>query len=367
MLGKLQFFALCFACFYAGLASADHIAFTTVPSGYQAGSIELGVPFGGALAASSADPTKLYAAIGTYGNMQVVRIDTVTETTSVVATGFAAIGGLAVFPNGDLVITENASLDTILRAHDGNADGDFLDTGEVTELIAPILADGGNFTGAQVTIAPAGNAAAIPAGSVLVQTADDQTSSELLVVENPLSSPAYRPNGGAFFSGFQFNGGVAFDVAGNLIMGESLFDWLTFTSSGRIYGLVNLNGNEAIEPGESHVIVPESLLTFGLSDLAVSAENDVYFTESSGNIRRFALPPNLLTDTATPSVFASTTASYLSVCRFDDPTRSFAPNTTLPRARLYVGGWTPSWVSATNILWLEPIPANSSIREWVMY
>ncbi|MCX7625118.1 MAG: hypothetical protein N2Z21_02755, partial [Candidatus Sumerlaeaceae bacterium] len=158
---------------------------------------------------------------------------------------------------------------------------------------------------------------------------------------------------------------VAFDPVGNVIMGESLFDWLTFTSSGRIYALVNLNSNETIDPGESHAIVPESSLTFGLSDLAVSAENDVYFTESSGNIRRFALPANLRSDTATPTVFASTTASYLSVCHFDDATKTFAPYTTLPRARLYVGGWTPSWTAATNILWLEPLPATSGGQDWL--
>ncbi len=350
-----------------GLSNAAQIQFTSVPAGYTSGSIELGAPFAGALAASPADPTKLFAAVGSYGNEQIVLLDTATETTTVVATGFGSIGGIAVFANGDLAITENSSADTILHAHDANNDGDFLDTGEITELIAPILADGGDFTGAQVIIAPSGNAAAIPAGSLLVQTADDQTSSELLVVENPLSTPAYRPTGGAFFSGFQFNGGIAFDTAGNVIMGESKFDYLTFTSSGRIYALVNLNANETIDAGESHVVVDQAALNSGLSDLSVSAENDVYFTESSGNIRKFALPLNLLTDSATPTAFATTDASYLSACRFDDSTRSFAPNASAPKARLYVGGWTPSWTAATNLLWIEPATPPASVRDWALY
>jgi hypothetical protein len=367
MLNKSCILALACAFGVAALTYGDTISFTTVPAGYNSGSIELGVPFAGSLAASPSDPTKLYVAVGSFGNQQIVRLDVATQTTSVVATGFSSIGGIAVFSNGDLAITENYTSDTIFRAHDANADGDFLDAGEVAELIAPILADGGDFTGAQVAIAPAGNAAAIPAGSLLVQTADDQTSSELLVIENPLSSPAYRPAGGAFFSGFQYNGGVAFDTAGNVIMGESRFDWLTFTSSGRIYALVNLNANETIDTGESHVIVPEASLSAGLSDLSVSAANAVYFTESSGNIRTFALPSDLLNDTATPTTFATTNANYLSVCRFDDPTKSFAPNTSQPRARLYVGGYAPSWTAATNILWLEPVPAGSAVNEWELY
>jgi hypothetical protein len=349
------------------LCAADQINFSSVPAGYTSGSIEVGAPFAGALAASPSDPTKLYVAVGSYGNEQIVLLDTVAQTTTTVATGFSSIGGIAVFANGDLAITENAGSDTILRAQDANADGDFLDPGEVTQLIAPILADGGDFTGAQVVIAPPSNAAAIPAGSLVVQTADGQTSSELLVVENPLSAPAYRPSGGAFFSGFQFNGGMAFDTAGHVIMGESLFDFSTFTSSGRIYALVNLNSNEMIEPGESHILVDQSSLAAGLSDLSVSAENDVYFTESSGSIRKFALPANLLSGTATPTTFATTNASYLSCCRFDEPTRTFAANAAPPRARLYVGGWTASWNAATNLLWLEPTTPPAAVDEWALY
>jgi hypothetical protein len=356
--------ALCFS--FQSLSFADQIAFTSVPAGYNSGTLELGAPFAGALCANPADTSKIYVAIGSYLNESIALVDTVSQTTSVVATGFGAIGGIAVLGNGDLVVTENATSDTIFRLRDQNSDGDFLDAGEVSELIAPILADGGNFTGAQITVAPAGNAAAIPAGALLLQTADDNTSSELLVIENPETAPAYRPAGGAFFSGFQFNGGIAFDSAGNVIMGESTFDWLTFTSSGRIYALVNSNANETIDSGESHIIVGPTNMPAGLSDLAVSAENAVFFTESSGNIRTFALPLDLLNGSATPSGFATTDAGYLSVCRFNDPMRNFAAGSPGPHARLYVGGWTSSWTPATNLLWLEPTPA-SSVEEWSLF
>jgi hypothetical protein len=359
-----------FAVLMAAALSTAHaatVSFTSVPAGYDTGSIELGVPFAGALAPDPTTPTRLYVAVGSYGNMSIVRVDTVTETTATVAAGFGTIGGIAALTNGDLAITENATSDTILRAHDLNGDGDFLDAGEITQLIAPILADGGNFTGAQVAVAPAGNAAGLPAGSLIVQTADDATSSELLVIENPLTAPAYRPAGGAFFSGFQFNGGVAFDLAGNVIMGESLLDWMTFTSAGRIYALVNTNGNETIDPGESHVLVDSASFPSGLSDLAVSAENNVYFTESSGRIRTFRLPDDLLTGTATPTVFATTDGSYLSVCRFDNPSLSFAPAAAPPFARLYLSGWTSSWAAATNLLWIEPSSAPASVGDWQLY
>lgn len=348
-------------------AWAGPIAWTSVPAGYTTGSVNLGQAFGGALAVVPTDPTKLYVSVGSFTNQSIARVDTAANTVQTVASGFGSIGGIAVFASGELAVTENFSSDTILLLRDLNNDGDFLDAGEVAELIAPILADNNDFTGAQLKVAPAGNASAIPAGALVVQTADGQTSSELLVVENPLGSPAYRPAGGAFFAGFQYNGGVAFDTFGHVIMGESRFDPLTFSSSGRVYALVNSNADAAIGPGESNILVNESSLTAGLTDLSVSAENVVYLTESSGTIRSFTLPANLLTGNATPTVFAQTDASYLSVCQFDDTSRTFAPYAGLPHARLYVSGYDSGWSAATNLLWIEPQPAPANVADWSVY
>ncbi|MCX7964425.1 MAG: hypothetical protein D6691_11875 [Candidatus Hydrogenedentota bacterium] len=356
---------LCTVAVHPVVGAQIHIL--SVPAGYTTGSIELGVPFAGSLAPLPSDPTKLYVSVGSYGAQSIALVDTVGASIQIVASGFGSIGGIAVLSNGDLAITENATSETILRAHDLTNDGDFLDPGEITALISPILADSPfGFTGAQIALAPAGNAAAIPAGALVIQTADGETSSELLVVENPETSPAFRPAGGAFFSGFQYNGGIDFSNSGHVIMGEGMFDMLTFTSSGRIYALVNTNADAVIGAGEWNVLVSETQLAAGLSDLAISKEDDVFTVEGSGTVRTFALPPNLLSGSATPAVFAQTDSPYLSTVRFDDKTKTFAPGATAPSARLYLGGYASDWTAATNLVWIQPQPT-SHIENWAIY
>jgi len=346
---------------------AAQIQILSVPSGYTTGSIELGVPFAGSLAPLPSDPTKLYVSVGSYGAQSIALVDTVGSTIQIVASGFGSIGGIAVLSNGDLAITENATSETVLRAHDLTSDGDFLDPGEITELISPILVDSPfGFTGAQVAVAPVGNAAAIPAGALVIQTADGETSSELLVVENPETSPAFRPLGGAFFGGFQYNGGVDFTSNGHVIMGESMFDLLTFTSSGRIFALVNTNADAVIGPGEWNVLVSETQLSAGLSDLAISHEDNVFTVEGSGTVRSFPLPADLLSGSATPTAFAQTDSPYLSTVRFDDKTKTFAPGATAPSARLYLGGYASDWTAATNLVWIQPQPS-SNVENWTLY
>ena len=127
-------------------SAAGTLVIHSVPAGYTTGSIELGTDYAGALAQDPADPNRLYATTGFFGAQSIIAVDIAGGTTATVATGFGSIGGLAVFSNGDLAITENFTSDTIFRAHDNDLDGKFLSAGEVTELIAPILADG-NFSG----------------------------------------------------------------------------------------------------------------------------------------------------------------------------------------------------------------------------
>lgn len=340
-------------------SAAGTLVIHLVPIGYTTGSIELGTDYAGALAQDPSDPNRLYATTGFFGSQSIIAVDIAAGTTATVATGFGSIGGIAVFSNGDLAITENFTSDTIFRAHDNDSDGKFLAAGEVTELIAPILADG-NFSGAQAAVAPTGNASAIPAGSLLVQTADGGTSSELLAVQDPLTTPSFHPAGGAYAAGFDYNGGFAFDPAGNIVLGSAGF------FSGEILALVNTNANQSIDPGESNVLVGGGALSLGVSDLSVSKESRVFFGENSGTVRAFDLPPNPLSGSASPTAFAQTNATYMSTIRMDFPDRTFAAGASGTTARLYLSGYLPGFAVATNIAFIQPA-AIASVQGWTLY
>lgn len=339
--------------------AAQPLQVTTLPGGYTAGSVELGQPYAGALAVDPAQPRTLYAATGFFGSHDILRIDADSGTTRVVASGFGNVGGLAVLANGDLAITENFTSDTTFRARDLDSDGAFLSPGEVTELIPPAFHDG-NFSGSQLATAPMGNAAGIPAGALVLQTADGGTSGELLVILDPATAPAYSPADAPFADGLNYNGGFGFTSSGHLIVGSAGF------LTGEILAMVNADNNDRIGPGERNVIVPASSLGLGVSDLAVSAEDVVFYGENSGNVKSFHLHAQLLTATATPAVFAQTNSTYLSTLRLDVPTRTFAPGASQPAARLYMGGYLPGFASATNLVFIEP-QSVSSVPDWQVY
>lgn len=354
----------------SAFAQAAALTITTPLTGYTSISLELGRPYAGAVAFDPSVGTRMYASVGSFGNQSVLRVDTTLGTTATVLTGLGSVGGMAILSNADLVFTENGTSQSIFRARDLNADLDFLDAGEVTELIAPILADSGfGFTGAQIAVAPAGNASAIPAGSLVIQTADGGTSGELLVVENPTSAtPAYRPVSSAYFSGFGYNGGVAFDPSGNLVMGESVYP------AGKVYGLVNTNVDQQITSGtESHVLVDTAAIPNGIADLAVSAQGRVFFGgnglgfgTADAPIRTFQLPGNLLTGSGTPSTFAGTNSVYLSTLRFDNAAKTFAAGATVNTARLIVGGLDTSFYGFTNLLIIQP-GAIAAVQDWAAF
>jgi len=343
-----------------GCLHADSIIAESLSAGYQASSIELGQPFGGSIAQHPTNANLLYVSYGDFAFHKVMAVALDTGSTRTVTPYLGNVGGLAVLNNGDLAISENDDFtsDTILRARDLNGDGDFIDVGEITELIAPILTTAGNFTGAQMTVAPAGNAAGIPAGSLVVQTADGGTNSELLVIENPETAPAFRPVGGGFYTGFTYNGGVGFSHEGHVICGVSEFP------VGRIDALVNTNGDMDIDAGEAHTIADGTMLTNSLADLSVTADGRVITSENGGTIRSFQLPGDLLTGMATPSVLAVTNASYISTVRVDFPDRPFgsAPGA---RSTLYAGGYV-TFPAATNLLAIKAL-APASVEDWRLF
>ncbi len=342
-------------------AIADTLEITTLAPGYLAHSIELGVGFGGAIAQHPADENILYASVGPYSMHSILEVQLDTGTTRTVTPVVGNVGGLAVLANGDLAITDNDDFtsDTILRARDLNADGDWLDAGEITELIAPILTNG-SFTGAQLTVAPAGNQAGIPAGSLLVQTADGGTNSEILVIQNPESNPAYYPSGAAWFSGFNYNGGLAFTPEGHVVCGISEFP------AGRVAALVNTNADDNIDAGEFNDIVTTSQLTNSISDLGTTGDGKLITSENGGTIRMFQLPDNLLAGTATGTVLAETNAGYVSSARVDFPARPFTRGAASPLATVYIGGFV-TFPAATNLLAITPKTGPSSAAGWELF
>lgn len=354
--------------YFAVSASAATLAVHSLPAGYTTSSLSIGQPYGGALAVDPVVQTRIYVAVGFFGNESIVKVDSTLGTTTTVAVGIGDIGGMTVMSNGDLALTENGTSQTILRAHDSDADGDFLDAGEVTQLIAPILADSGfGFTGTEITVASAGNASAIPAGSLVIQTADGGTSGDILVVLNPTTAPSFRPAGDSYFTGFGYNGGIAFDPAGNLIMGESAYP------NGRIYGLVNTNADDHISSGESHILVETAAIPNGIADLAVSQDGRVFyggnqtsFGSADAKVFAFQLPANLLTGTGSPSPFATTNAAYISTLRFDDATKTFTAGANSNTARLIVCGLDSAFNGFSNLVLIKP-NALSGVADWRDY
>jgi len=348
------------ACLLAAPGHADELQANTLAPGYSARSINLGVPFGGAIAIHPAKPRILYVTYGNYSDHRVLRLDLDTGTTATVTPVVGNAGGLAVLANGDLAIADNfdQTSDTLLGAHDANGDGDFLDAGEITELITPIL-DGGNFTGAQMAITPEQNRAGLPAGTLLVQTADGGSDSEILAIASPDTAPAFRPAGGAFYSGFTYNGGLTFSPAGDVLCGISEFP------TGRVMALVNANGNETIEPGEAHEIIGAGVLTNSIADLAATADGKVLTSENSGAIRMFTLPADLTSgQQATPGVLAETNGTYISAVRADNPAAQFSPGAKR-RATLYIGGYV-TFPAATNLLAITP-DGPTAAEDWQLF
>lgn len=350
---------------------AQELHFTSVPAGYRAGSIALPRGFAGAMAADPTDPHFIYASLGDYGQNDLARINVYTGAVTTVAHNrFASLNGIAPISRTKIVCIDNfggnAGMpnDTILLLSDNNTDGDFDDAGEISELISPILTSTGGFgfTGAQARIAPANNAANIPAGALVLQTADGGASeAEVLVVKDPLTTPAFLPSGGAFFDGFDFNGGLAFDIAGRLIIGEQT------SFIGAIHCAIDSNSDGVIGAGESNILAAAQT---SLADVAVDAEDDVFFCAGNGTslaLRTFRLPSDPLTSQPqTPADFAVTDSSYLTAVVVSSLGKPFTPGTGAGGAVLLTGGWTLDFQSARNLLTLTP-DGPSAATAWEAY
>lgn len=353
-------FAALALCCASHPARAQSLATTQVKPGYHVESVELGVPFGGAITHHPTNENLLYVSAGPYSVHTVLEVNVDTGTTRTLTPVVGNVGGLAMLSNGDLAIVENSTSDTILRARDLDSDGAFLSPGEITELIAPDYVEI-NFTGAQAIVAPAGNAAGIPAGSLLVQTADGSASSEILVIQDPETSPSYFPGSRRWFGGFEYNGGLAFTSAGHVLCGTSSFP------TGQVLALVNEDADNFIGAEEAFEIVGPSVLSSSISDLTATHDGKMITTENSGTVRLFELPADLTSGSATPSVLLETNGNYLSAVSANYPSRSFTPGAAGEVATVYVGGYVNYVAGASNLLAITPIVTPAAAQEWQLF
>ena len=167
--------------------------------------------------------------------------------------------------------------------------------------------------------------------------------------ENPLGSPAFRPEGAAFFGGFDFNGGFDFDSRGYLMMGTAtIVDATFFDFDGRVIALVNTNGDEDIDDGEFHTVVGFEGFPNSISDLTIDGEDDVFCT-SGGEVLTFSVPSNPLVEMATPVSFVGTDSFFLSGVLVNSKYRPFAPFAGPEGATMILGGF-----GSENLLTLTP-------------
>lgn len=362
------------------------ISFTHTPQNYIAGSIDLGQGFAGAITVDPDNPDIIYASVGYWQHMSVVRINLSDESVETAASGyFGSIGGMAAPGPNQLIILDNddnttSSIpgETILLCTDKNTDGDFDDPGEIEELIQPILTSGGDFTGAQAMIVPDGDPYGIPSGSMIFQTADGSGNSEVCIVTEPTSSTTaqFFPAGVAFFSGFDYNGGLAFDWQGRLYCGAANDSW-----TGEVYALVNLDYDNKIDPGEYNDVVTSETLFGGISDITMADRSsllvatnpwtgmqikncEIEYQETMNGV-------NILEDDVPLTDFADTDSPWITNILINSKDYWFFPIQPTtgdgdPFATLIIGGYASGWAPATNLLTLQET-VDSSVEEWGLY
>jgi len=370
--------ALCLAVFWIAAAArtAQDVSFLYLPPGYVAGKVPLGTGnYATALAADPDNDNFIYAAGMFAGANRIVHLDlrnghrtsVFTCPTSVTVSGFAVLAS-------DTLFVSDADHDRLYVLRDDHPkDGDFDDPEEVRELIKPILTNpGGDWTGTAVMIVRSrSNRLHLPAGTVLFQSEDGgMTQSEVLAVMNTWTGPSYQPPGKAFFSGFNYGGGLAMDSVGRLLVASSFYP-----NTGKVWICDDLNGDAFIGAGEANILVrraSSTTETAGLSALAIDAADRCYVAVGWGfgstaqtDIQTFSIPDDPLHRTAPVTTFASLGSPYVSATVFNSTSRSFAPGTANGAVMVLVA-CDPMWGNLDYLLTLRPA-GPTGVRQWRLY
>jgi len=362
--------------FLVARAPAQDVHFLSVPRGYLDGKVSLG-PGNSALALTPdpEDPNFVYAAGFFDGAPRIVRLNLTNEARTVVfnAPTTVAVNGLAA-PAADLIYISDNWNDHLYVLQDHNPkDGDFDDPGELRELIEPILTHPTwGWTGSACLVVPSGaNHLGLPAGTVLFQSEDGETTQgEVLAVVDPVTSPTFQPPGGAYFSGFNYGGGLAIDSQGRLLVASSFFP-----DPGKVWICEDTSGDGVIGDGESNVLVPQAVSTsdsVGLSGLTIDNADRGYVCVGKGfagsaltEIRRFSIPADPLHSTTETVTFATLNSPYVSSLILNATAKSFEPN-SLDGATMVISASDPFWGNPDYLLTLRAY-GSLGVKQWMHY
>lgn len=344
----------------ATVARAQTLNFTSVPEGYVAGSVPLPATFNNAIGVHPDRPREIYVSVGFFGGSMLARVDPVTGESAIVASGpFGNLGGIVPLDATHVVVADNHDVaegvpgETILLLSDDDGDGDFEEPGEVRELIAPILT--ADFSGTQMRRLDPWWVSGMPYGSIGIQTADGAGGGEILVLVDPLGTPSFRPTDGAYYSGFDYNGGFDFDSRGDFYVGT--LNGTSFT--GEIHVIAESadgadTAGETARTSDTRVLIEGE---GGMSDLVIDREDDILFAAPNASfvasVRTFRAPANPLADAVAPVDLAGTDSGFLTTLALDTKSEPFDPFDG-PGATLYVGGLAGDFSSTTNLLTLTP-------------
>lgn len=356
---------------------AQSVSFLEVPEGYRASTLSLGVGnAAGALVEDPVDENFVYVAGMFDGATRIVHVDLRDGQWTAVydAAATVSIGGFAVLAPDVMFISDNMN-DQLLILEDNNPqDGDFNDPGEVRDLIAPILTHPTfGWTGNAVRIVRSGNnQLGLPANTVLFQSEDGNTTEgEVLAVVDPTTSPSYQPDGGAFFSGFDYGGGLVIDSYGRLILASS-----SYPDTGKIWVCEDTSGDGVIDDGESSAAlsrVSDTTEQAGLSTLAIDRSDRCYTTVGWGGfgapaeseIRMFSVPENNPTSTSEATVFARLDSPFINAIVFSTLSRTFDPSAN-DGAMMVISATDGFYGNLDYLLIVRPF-RQTGVKRWDLY
>jgi len=329
------------------LVVAPLAACHALEDGYQRRHVESGAPVAGAVAVAGAY-TVYYSndAEPDYLPEKIYRFDILSRASALAADGLGSIAAMvydtdaAVLYVADNAIGAGGVGDTVLKLQDGNADGDFLDDGEIMEY-AP--------TGSIPFISGLDRG---PDGRIYAANADSNQGDIYVVQDVNGDGDALDAGEVAVFCA----GAQSLYLAGVAVRSNPLPEPVTEIyyndAAGEVFRLIDTNGDgDANDPGE------RTLFASGLSggyDLMFDAEGDCYVTAGTEvwQLRPDGDDPDDLTDSATVFDDLSTVAGFLMGIGLNLPELPFEP-WTVPGAQVLVAYLDLMYSNPTGMFLLE--------------